>query len=96
MLGAILGDIVGSIYEFNNIKTTHFELLNKRSTFTDDSILTIAVADWLLEGALSKELLIFTIKRYVQKYPNPMGGYGSRFQQWAFSNESESVNGYKL
>ncbi len=55
MLGAILGDIVGSIYEFNNIKTTHFELFGKRTTFTDDSILTIAVANWLLEGALSKE-----------------------------------------
>ena len=94
MLGAILGDIVGSIYEFNNIKTTHFELLNKRSTFTDDSILTIAVADWLLEGALSKELLIFTIKRYVQKYPNPMGGYGSRFQQWAFSDKNEPYNSW--
>mgnify|MGYP003606855958 FL=1 len=94
MLGAILGDIVGSIYEFNNIKTKHFELLNKRSTFTDDSILTIAVADWLLEGALSKERLIFTLKQYVRKYPNPMGGYGSRFQQWAFSDENEPYNSW--
>jgi len=94
MLGAIFGDIVGSIYEFNNIKTTQFELLGKRSTFTDDSILTIAVADWLLERALSKERLIFTIKQYVRKYPNPMGGYGSRFQQWAFSNENEPYNSW--
>lgn len=88
MLGAIFGDMVGSIYEFNNIKTTQFELLGKRSTFTDDSILTIAVADWLLEGNLNKDSLIETLKRYVEKFPNPMGGYGSRFQQWAFSNET--------
>lgn len=94
MLGAIFGDIVGSIYEFNNIKTTQFELLGKRSIFTDDSILTIAVADWLLEGALSKERLIFTLKQYVRKYPNPMGGYGSRFQQWAFSDENEPYNSW--
>lgn len=94
MLGAIFGDMVGSIYEFNNIKTTQFELLGKRSTFTDDSILTIAVADWLLEGNLNKDSLIETLKRYVEKFPNPMGGYGSRFQQWAFSNENEPYNSW--
>lgn len=60
MLGAIFGDIVGSIYEFNNIKTTHFELFDRRSTFTDDSILTVAVADWLLEGDLSREKFVNT------------------------------------
>ncbi|MEI6754322.1 MAG: ADP-ribosylglycohydrolase family protein [Paludibacter sp.] len=89
MLGAIFGDIVGSIYEFNNIKSTQFELIGKRSTFTDDSILTIAVADWLLMGVLNKERLIFIIKQYVKEYPNPLGGYGSRFQQWAFSSDNE-------
>ena len=94
MLGAVFGDIVGSIYEFNNIKSTQFELLGDKSTFTDDSILTIAVADWLLEGALSKERLIFTLKQYVRKYPNPMGGYGSRFQQWALSDENEPYNSW--
>jgi len=94
MLGAIFGDIVGSIYEFNNIKSTQFELLGKRSTFTDDSILTIAVADCLLMGVLNKERLIFIIKQYVKEYPNPLGGYGSRFQQWAFSNEKEPYNSW--
>ena len=94
MLGAVFGDIVGSIYEFNNIKSTQFELLGDKSTYTDDSILTIAVADWLLEGALSKERLIFTLKQYVRKYPNPMGGYGSRFQQWALSDENEPYNSW--
>ncbi len=94
MLGAIFGDIVGSIYEFNNINTTQFELFGKRSTFTDDSILTIAVADWLLMGALTKERLIYTIRKYVKEYPNPMGGYGSRFQQWAFSNQNKPYNSW--
>ena len=89
MLVAIFGDIVGSIFEFNNIKSTQFELIGKRSTFTDDSILTIAVADWLLMGVLNKERLIFIIKQYVKEYPNPLGGYGSRFQQWAFSSDNE-------
>ena len=54
MLGSIFGDIVGSIYEFNNIKTTQFELLSKNSTFTDDSILTIAIADWFCKIVSTK------------------------------------------
>lgn len=47
MLGAIIGDTVGSIYEFDNIKTTDFPLFSKRSEFTDDSVMCFAVADWL-------------------------------------------------
>jgi len=94
MLGAIFGDIVGSIYEFNNIKSTRFELFDKRSTFTDDSILTIAVADWLLMDVLNKERLIFTIKQYVKNYPKPMGGYGSRFQKWASSDDNDPYNSW--
>jgi ADP-ribosylglycohydrolase len=48
MLGALIGDTVGSIYEFNNIHTTEFPLFSPSSTFTDDSIMTMAVAEWLL------------------------------------------------
>lgn len=94
MLGSIFGDIVGSIYEFNNIKTTQFELLSKNSTFTDDSILTIAIADWLLQDSLDKGRLIYTIKKYVDKYPNPMGSYGLRFKQWASSSDNEPYNSW--
>lgn len=94
MLGAIFGDIVGSIYEFNNIKTTRFELLDKHSTFTDDSILTIAVADWLLQGVLTKDRLIFNLKNYVKKYPNPKGVYGSRFRHWALDKDSKPYNSW--
>ena len=48
MIGALAGDIIGSVYEFNNIKTKDFPLFSKESFYTDDSIMTIAVADWLL------------------------------------------------
>ena len=50
MLGSIIGDIVGSIYEFHNIKTKEFPLFSERCGYTDDSILTIATAKWILEG----------------------------------------------
>ncbi len=50
MIGSIIGDIVGSIYEFSNIKTKEFEFFSMDGSYTDDSILTIATADWLLNG----------------------------------------------
>ena len=78
MLGAIIGDIVGSIYEFDNIKTKEFPLFTESEEYTDDSILTIATADWLLHGGLSAEAYY----RYASKYPHPMGGYGNMFVQW--------------
>ena len=78
MVGAILGDIVGSVYEFSNIKTKDFPLFCQSSSYTDDSITTIAVADWLLhKGDLAK-----VMQYYGKKYPCPMGGYGSSFVQW--------------
>ena len=94
MLGAIFGDIAGSIYEFNNIKTTRFNLFNPSMSVTDDTILTVAVADWLLQESLSKEKLILTIKDYVRKYPHPMGGYGTRFSVWAKSEEVKPYNSW--
>ncbi|MBQ7422474.1 MAG: hypothetical protein IJV27_10090, partial [Prevotella sp.] len=49
MLGAVVGDIIGSVYEFSNdVKTTEFELFSEGSTFTDDTVMTLAVAKWLL------------------------------------------------
>ncbi len=94
MLGAIFGDFVGSKYEFNNIKTTDFELIADDMEVTDDSILTIAVAEWLLLGSLSKDRLIYIIKNYVERYPNPMGGYGVSFSKWAKSDDSEPYNSW--
>ena len=88
MLGAIIGDTVGSVYEFHNIKTTDFPLFDPRSNYTDDSIMTMAVADWLLTdpqhgmGTLEASFLGFA-----KKYPCPMGGYGGGFHRWLFHPE---------
>lgn len=88
MLGAIIGDMVGSIYEFDNIKTTSFPLFSERSTYTDDSIMTVAVAEWLLsDNDRSHESLEEIIVRYAHEYPCPMGGYGGGFAQWLFRPE---------
>ena len=78
MLGAIIGDIVGSIYEFDNIKTKDFPFFEEGMDYTDDSILTIATADWLLHGGQPGEYYY----RYATKYPEPMGAYGGGFKYW--------------
>ena len=66
MLGAIAGDIIGSIYEFDNIKTKDFPLFSDDSEFTDDTILTVAVADTILTGSNYTQ----QFKQYFQRYPN--------------------------
>lgn len=78
MLGAIIGDIVGSVYEFHNIKTKDFPLFGRRATYTDDSILTLATADWLLHGGD----VVHYYARYATTYKCPMGGYGGMFRRW--------------
>lgn len=78
MLGAIIGDIVGSIYEFDNIKTKDFPFFEGIMEYTDDSILTIATAHWLLRGGNVGDYYL----QYANDYPYPMGGYGSMFVQW--------------
>lgn len=78
MIGAIIGDIQGSIYEFDNIKTKEFELFDMRMEPTDDSILTIATANWLLHGGSPGDHYF----RYASAYPYPMGGYGPSFKNW--------------
>ncbi len=77
MLGAIAGDIVGSIYEHRNIKTKDFPLFGARCGFTDDTVCTIAIADCLLAGGDFADYL----RRYVRAHPDR--GYGGMFQQWA-------------
>lgn len=78
MLGAIIGDIVGSPYEFANTSNPRFPLFSKHSSFTDDTICTIAVADALVRGSDFGSAL----QRWGRKYPNPMGGYGVSFKAW--------------
>jgi ADP-ribosylglycohydrolase len=82
MLGALAGDIIGSIYEWNNIKTTEFPLFQDHCYFTDDSVLTVALAESILTGEGYGELM----KRYFQRYPE--AGYGSNFLRWAQEQRS--------
>lgn len=90
MLGAIIGDIVGSVYEFNNIKTKDFPLFGKGVDYTDDSILTIATADWLLHGGNAADYYA----RYAQGNPDPMGSYGPNFWEWAMDYSPETSRPY--
>ena len=92
MLGAIIGDIVGSRFEFNNIKTKKFYLFDKKCSVTDDSVMSVAVADMCLNGYVpnDKQGIIQTFKKWGQKYP--YAGYGSRFFHWVLSDESEPYN----
>ena len=79
MYGAILGDIIGSPYEFdrNNIKTKDFDLFSERSEFTDDSVLTLAVAEALMNCGVDadeetmKKALVTAMKKYGDRYPLP-------------------------
>ena len=88
MLGAIIGDMAGSIYEFANTKRTDFPFFSERSNYTDDSIMTLAVAEWLLtDSQHTHESLERIMVRYAEEYPHPMGGYGGGFAQWLFRPE---------
>ncbi|UEA87284.1 ADP-ribosylglycohydrolase family protein [Alistipes senegalensis] len=89
LLGAIIGDIVGSRFEWNNHKSTIFNLFTPSNKFTDDTVMTIAIADWLLHG----ESLVDAMKDWAAKYPNR--GYGSKFWQWLFIwRNKEPYNSY--
>ena len=76
MLGAIAGDIIGSVYEFYSVKSTDFKLFTPESRFTDDTVLTVAVADCILNDKKYAE----TFRSYGQCYPNV--GYGNTFGSW--------------
>lgn len=88
MIGALAGDIFGSVYEWNNIKTKEFDLFAPTCFFTDDSILTVALADSILTGTSYVE----NMKQFYRCYPD--GGYGNRFSEWAESTRSEPYNSY--
>lgn len=89
MLGAIAGDMIGSPYEFNGHKTKDFPLFTDRSGFTDDTVLSVAVADMLLTQDDSERNYTAAFKTYGRRYPNPTGGYGARFHGWIWSDHSE-------
>lgn len=87
-LGAIIGDTIGSIYEFDNIKTTDFPFFSRKSDYTDDTIMTIAVADWLANTNRSQNALEDKLVNWAMYNPCPMGGYGESFRRWLFLPEA--------
>jgi len=90
MLGAITGDIVGSVYEWENIKTKEFPLFRDDCFFTDDTVMTIAVADALLNGGASDDF-IDSMKKIGVNY---LCGYGVRFLRWLCSDTREPYNSW--
>ena len=77
MIGAVAGDIIGSIYEWNNIKTKDFKLFGEGCYYTDDTVCTVAVADWLVTSGDLSDIL----GGYALRYPGR--GYGGMFLDWA-------------
>lgn len=88
MLGAIVGDIIGSVYEWNNIKTKQFRLFRSESRFTDDTVLTVAITDAILNQGDYTD----TLKHYHQRFPG--AGYGGTFNAWAGSSNREPYNSW--
>jgi len=87
MKGAIIGDIIGSAYEFNNIATKDFPLFSSACSFTDDTVMTCAAAKALLEPGRD---ICGIFQEVGRRYPN--AGYGAKFIHWMFSNDPQPYN----
>lgn len=99
MYGAILGDIIGSPYEFDQgNKTKAFPLFCKASYFTDDTVMTVAVADAFLfaheeaDEDWLRRRLVYAMQKYGKAYPN--AGYGTRFREWLESKDAQPYNSF--
>ena len=96
MLGAIIGDIAGSRFEKNNVKSKDFKLFDKGCHFTDDTVMTLAIGKALLEckGDYKKlsSLAIFYMQKFGREYPN--AGYGFKFYSWLRAKEPKPYNSY--
>lgn len=90
MIGAIIGDVVGSRFEFDNTFDYNFELFTNESDFTDDSICTVAVADAILTGDNYRDKLL----EWCRKYPYPTGAYGGSFSRWIRSKDPQPYNSF--
>lgn len=88
MIGAIIGDIVGSRFEFNNHRSTEFEFFHPNCDFTDDTVMTVAVADAIMSGRPFGE----TMHEYGNRYVNR--GYGGRFFQWLNADDYRPYNSF--
>ena len=88
MIGAIIGDYVGSIYEMNNIRTTQFPLFSKGCTFTDDTIMTLAIA----QALTTDRDYARSLREYGKLYPD--AGYGRRFLEWVNTPDAPAYNSF--
>lgn len=93
MIGAIIGDIVGSRFEFNNHRSTDFDLFAPGCTFTDDTICTVAVAEWTLQDVpfLTTDDLTVIMRKWCRKYPS---SYGGNFARWIHEDEMAAYNSF--
>ena len=88
MIGAIIGDIVGSRFEFNNNRSTEFEFFHPDCEYTDDTVMTVAVADAIMSGRPFGEVM----HEYGRK--DPKRGYGGRFFNWLLSKNPQPYNSF--
>lgn len=93
MLGALAGDIIGSVYEFYGTKSTEFDLFSDASRFTDDSVMTLAVAKWLVEDeAHTLHYLIYCMQELGNEHP--YAGYGGMFLGWLSEDNPKPYNSW--
>ena len=98
MYGSIIGDMVGSPYEFAGIKTIDFDFINEKSLFTDDSVMTVAVAEALMNVGHDADLdvirksIIESMVRLGRMFPS--AGYGSSFLEWIFKRNPQPYGSY--
>ena len=90
MIGAIIGDIVGSRFEFGPVPEKNFELFTPECGYTDDTICTIAIADAILNKKSYRDALL----EWCRKYSEPMGSYGHRFYRWIHSENPQPMESY--
>jgi len=88
MIGAIAGDVIGSVYEWQNIKTKQFDLFSPDCCFTDDTVLTVALAESILTDTNYASLM----RAYYRRYPG--AGYGGFFHRWAKDHECGPYNSW--
>ena len=96
MLGAIAGDIIGSRFERHNVKSTNFTLFTDQSRFTDDSVMTMAIAHALLQCRADPSLAAQAAVKSMQRYGRtwPWAGYGGKFLQWIASDDPQPYCSY--
>ena len=96
MFGAILGDIIGQPYEFSGIKTKDFLLIGDQNMYTDDSVMTLAIAAGILKAGRNsddlKEAFVSSMQSMGRKHP--AAGYGGMFRQWLWSDNPQPYNSF--